>query len=479
MWINTSWLDCTNTAILINLDSYNNKESLLINEARFLIAANNPEGATFIIKVAQILIDQGVDASVIVSFLLAPLLWEECISFAFIQKKFGKKVTRILQHFAQQPAFNTTTDRSFLKALRRIQTSSSIGACLTTLLLAFLLLDLEKSIAAEHSRSIEKADDVLLFAVPAAGKLNLRRLRSKLEDAAFKLLHPEIYIDFKKQVAPLSAEDEKCLDIIKTVIHRLLKRNDIKGEVQGRLKSLYSIYCKVYHCGKKLESILDRIGLRIIVNTVPECYRVLGILHSHFQPIQGSFDDYIGAPKENGYQSLHTCVYPVRGVAYKPIEFQIRTENMHKEAESGSAAHWQYKRQRRMFAVGKRLQRLPSHNESAEAYSSSNTETFFQLLQQQVQQGSIIIFGSEGQIIRLPENTSLKQYFQKAGVVVSATDRIKVNGTTVGIRHILKDGDSVEIISAADSRDNDSHLPDISSEVRGVLPLQIASSIER
>ncbi len=478
MWRITSGLDCKNTALLNNLNSYTNSEALLIQEALLLVEAHPFKGATRINSVAQILIDQGADASAIVSFLIAPVLWEHSISLAFIKKKFGKIVSRIIKQFEHQPAFKSSSDRCFLKDLQRMSVSSSLDICLTTVLLSFLLLELKKTISAEHSHGLAIADDVLLYAVPVASMLNLRRLRRELEDAAFRLLQPEMYVALKEQVAPLSSEDEQCLDLIRTVIRRLLKINGIKGEIQGRVKSLYSIYCKVYHCGRSLESILDRIGLRIIVHTVPECYRILGILHSHFQPIPGSFDDYIGSPKANGYQSLHTCVYPVRDVAYKPIEFQIRTECMHKESESGIAAHWQYKRRRRAFAAGKRLQKFPGYKESAEAYSSSpNVEAFFQLLQQQVHEGSIVIFGREGRIIQLPENTTLRQYFQKVGMTVSAKDRVTVNGNTVGLRHILKDGDSVEIISVVDSREGDSHSSDLRSDVRGVLSLQTASGL--
>jgi (p)ppGpp synthase/HD superfamily hydrolase len=145
-------------------------------------------------------------------------------------------------------------------------------------------------------------------------------------------------------------EDEQYLDVIKMVISKLLSRKGMNGEVQGRVKNLVSARNKAYRTGKSLRMILDRIGLRIIVQTVPECYQVLDILHSYFQPIPNRFKDYIGLPKGNGYQSLHTCVYPMRSLSYKPIEFQIRTKSMHQEAEFGIASHWLYKRRRQSIA---------------------------------------------------------------------------------------------------------------------------------
>lgn len=156
--------------------------------------------------------------------------------------------------------------------------------------------------------------------------------------------------EYIRRFKKITYEDEQYLDVIQTVISRLLCRKSINGEVQGRVKSLVSARNKAYRTGKSLGMILDRLGSRIIVQTIPECYQVLDILHSYFQPIPNRFKDYIGLPKGNGYQSLHTCVYPMLSLSYKPIEFQIRTKCMHQEAEFGVASHWLYKRKRQSIA---------------------------------------------------------------------------------------------------------------------------------
>ena len=254
------------------------------------------------------------------------------------------------------------------------------------------------------------------------------------------------YIRWFNEITP---EDAQCLDILKTAISRLLRRNGIKAEVQGRLKSLDSIHCKAKRTGRKLETILDRIGLRIIVQTVPECYRVLGIFHSHFQPIPDCFKDYIGLPKENGYQSLHTCVYPVRSMPYKPIEFQIRTKCMHQEAEYGTASHRLYKWKKQSTA-GEDQEKSLQDKESAEKTISHNkTAKFFQLLHQQIYQDNMVISGRAGRITRLPEKSSVKQYLKKVNTPISPKLIIKVNGRAAGIYHQLKDGDTIETFSPA------------------------------
>ncbi|MDD5722564.1 MAG: hypothetical protein PHY29_02360 [Syntrophales bacterium] len=139
------------------------------------------------------------------------------------------------------------------------------------------------------------------------------------------------------------AEDGRSLQILLASVQGLLDKNGIEGRVQGRNKGLFAIRSKMIRTGKSLEEIMDRVGLRVIVASVPECYAALDLLHDHFESIPGTLDDYIALPKANGYQSLHTCVYPSRKISHKPIEFQIRTELMHIEAEYGAAAHWRYK----------------------------------------------------------------------------------------------------------------------------------------
>jgi GTP pyrophosphokinase len=198
--------------------------------------------------------------------------------------------------------------------------------------------------------------------------------------------------------------------------------------------------------GKSLEEIMDRIGIRIILRTVPKCYMVLGLLHTHFKPIRKSLDDYIGFPKENGYQSLHTCVYPVREISHKPIEFQIRTELMHKEAEYGAAAHWHYKND--TIASGQDfnhiqwIKGLMNQHQKAES-----TEAFIDLLHRQVFGSHLVIFGSGGRIVRLSEKATVQDYLTVSNIELDRSMIVKVNERAANTDRILKDGDSIEIIS--------------------------------
>lgn len=417
------------------------KECSCIHEALALTDNNLPEHSALIQGVAQVLVDQKATPDVLIAFLTAPLLWGRFLTLAVVTEKFGSKISSLVKHFAPpqyRPGTLFNTD-----CTENIQAFSSPLSGHTNqvlLALAIILFELQTIIFSRQQYHREKVEDILWFAVQMASRHSFRTVRRNLEDTAFNIFNPEVYNALKSQVAPLSAEDEKCLAILKNRLVGLLKQNDIAADIQGRIKSLYSIHCKICHADKSLESIMDRIGLRIIVTTVPECYRVLGLLHSHFQHIPGSFDDYIGFPKENGYQSLHTCVYPVRGIAYKPIEFQIRTICMHKEAEYGCAAHWHYKRQEQTVSATKRPQ--PLHNRS------TSKKDFLRFLHRSCHKNNIVIFGREGVIHHLPAHSSVGQYLRKAGIKVSPQDLIMVNRTPADKRYILKDNDSVEVIWA-------------------------------
>jgi (p)ppGpp synthase/HD superfamily hydrolase len=428
-----------------NLNLYTQADLALISEALLLFHTKYNKNPLPTIKVAQLLVYQEVEAIVVISFLLAPLLWEKAISLAEIKKYFGKDISDILAPFFLPPFGRQELYEHLQEDSQMLLSPLSTPSHYTLLSLAFWLVDLEDTVEGEKVLNSRKAEAVLNFFVPIARKFNLRNLRIRLEDAAFRLLKPRIYEDIKSQVEPILAEDNHCLEILQKATGLLLKKNDINGEIQGRIKSLYSIYCKICRTGKDIKTILDRIGLRIIVRTVPDCYKFLGILHSHFQPIPGCLDDYIGLPKVNGYQSIHTCVYPVRNIAYKPIEFQIRTESMHKEAVCGNAAHWRYKL-KTLSSTGFDWQESPYRNNTQEKQHNRYLPiTFFRILHQQLFHDNIVIFGGAGRITRLPENATVSQYFQKLNTSLSPNSTIKVNGTEVDMHHVLRDGDSIEI----------------------------------
>ncbi|OPY59992.1 MAG: Bifunctional (p)ppGpp synthase/hydrolase RelA [Syntrophorhabdaceae bacterium PtaU1.Bin034] len=417
-----------------------------------------PEHDSTPFQAADLLLDQNADAVTIAGALLAPLFRQNLVEAEEVERHFGPVISETLEELHLPDASHIDGRGDRREDIQRVLAAMDRASRNAVLLIAFRLLTLENEIDCRNEHGRRMAKETIDFYVPVADRLSLGDLRRRLEDASFRLLDPSGYEQLRRETAPVQADDDRCFDILFAGVQRLLKKNGLEGRLQGRTKSLYGIRRKMMRTGKTFGEIMDRIGMRVIVASVPECYTVLGILHSHFRPIPGTFDDYIGLPKDNGYQSLHTCVYPVQEISHKPIEFQIRTELMHAEAEHGAAAHWRYKgeaeqdeqdRSRSIWIKG--LARR--HEESA------STEAFFKLLHRQVFNDHLVVFGNAGRIVRLVENATVQDYLDVANVHVPQGAAVRVNGKIVRKDYRLHDGDSVEIVT-------DGNLPGRTPEER-------------
>jgi GTP pyrophosphokinase len=230
--------------------------------------------------------------------------------------------------------------------------------------------------------------------------------------------------------------------LLKQGVEHLLERNGIEATVTGRTKGLYSMFCKMERKGATIEQIMDKIGLRIIVQSVRDCYTVLGLLHTQFRPIPGAFDDYIGLRKENGYQSLHTCVYPLRKTSAKPVELQIRTELMHQNAEFGVAAHWRYKTQEEGSEENDRpLGRLRSISTKCQQLSS---EEFVAQLKRQVFEENVVVFSEAGQRMRVAAGSTVSDYIERHNRCLTENVAV-INGQPQAADYELQDGDMIEL----------------------------------
>lgn len=398
-------------------------------------------------RAADLLLEQDADALAIASALLAPLLWKNVTNLDDIRNHFGKGIAAAIED-ADSLALSQSENHHDVRDLL-----ASLGGVTRRALLfiVFRLIALENAINAPLSNGRQMAQETLDLFVPITDRLSLGNLRRRLEDACFRIIEPADYDHLQKNVAPIQAEDDQCLRIIVAGILRLLTNNGIQGRIQARTKSLYGIWRKMKRKGKSLDEIMDRIGLRVIVTSVLDCYTVLGLLHAHFKPIPDTFNDYIGLPKDNGYQSLHTCVYPVRELSHKPIEFQVRTELMHREAEHGTAAHWRYKsasmerdRHRAQWMEG-----LTHQHEKAKS-----TEAFIELLHQQVFKDSLVVFGNGGRIVRLAAKATVQDYLDITNMKIPNDATVKINGKSANMDQSLRDGDSIEVVVNDEQMDN-------------------------
>ena len=304
------------------------------------------QGSTDLVRLnrpADILLRQHADATVVTAALLLPLCRDGAIEPDELRARFGQVIAGLVENVVFEEKTRSVGAVSPEKRTRSFLQSISQDVRLVILHLGLRLAELEALVTVGSSDRRAIAQESRDLYVPLADRMGMGQLRSALEDVCFRILEPSIYEQLVQGLEPIQAEDETCLTLLTEGVHHLLERNSVQGIVHGRTKGLYSLYCKMCRRDRPLSAIMDRIGLRIIVSTPEQCYTALGLLHTHFQPIPGTFDDYIGLPKQNGYRSLHTCIYPVPDLSYKPVEIQIRTEAMHQEALFGIAAHWRYK----------------------------------------------------------------------------------------------------------------------------------------
>lgn len=395
-------------------------------------------------KAAELLLDHGADADTIAAAMMAQTLWVGRTRKVEIRKSLGNTVANILDGLKLSRFACTASGPHRREDIHVVLESLSKTPRKALLMIAFRFIELENSLQSNPADSRPLAQETLDLFVPIANRLSLGGLRRRLEDLCFNILEPAEYESLKLRLAPMQAEDDSCLKLLMRGVRRLLGKWGLQAELGARIKSLYGIRQKMVRTGKSLSEIIDRLGMRIIVSSVPECYTALGLLHTHFKPIPGTFDDYIGLPKDNGYQSLHTCVYPVREISHKPIEFQVRTRLMHMEAEQGTASHWMYKKEsvlKKNVSQQKWVKGLVLRHECA-----VSEDAFIEMLHRQVYSAQLVVFGNGGRIMRLPENATVKDYLESSIIRFGQGTVVRVNGKAAGIDSRLQDGDSIEII---------------------------------
>ncbi len=290
----------------------------------------------------------------------------------------------------------------------------------------------------------EIAQETLDIYAPLANRLGIDWIKSELEDLAFQYLHPDIYEEIQRKIAKKEKERSHYIDEVKRTLMKKLYENHIEGEVAGRLKQIYSIYIKMKDQKIDFDQVYDITAFRVIVNTIKECYDVLGIIHSLWKPIPGKFKDYIGLPKENMYQSLHTAAIGPYG---ERIEIQIRTQEMHKIAEEGIAAHWKYKEgkafeeadDKRFTWLRQLLEWQRDLKDDAEFIESVKVDLF---------PHEVYVFTPKGAVKQFPMGATPVDFaYSVHSDIGNHCSGAKVNGKIIPLRYELRSGDTVEIMT--------------------------------
>ncbi|ADC89808.1 (p)ppGpp synthetase I, SpoT/RelA [Thermocrinis albus DSM 14484] len=397
------------------------------------------------LQVAIILAKLGLDRDTVVAGLLHDILEDTSTTYQELKERFGKRVADIVEGVTklgkvQFKDVKTEKAENYRKLL--LAMAKDIRVILVKL--ADRLHNMKTLGHLPREKQIRIAKETMEIYVPIANRLGIWSIKTELEDLCFMFLYPAEYERVKSFV---KANREQLKDYLRKhfipVLKTHLEHHGLQAEITYRPKHLYGIWQKTIRKGIRLEDVHDILGVRVIVNTVPECYLVLGILHNIFKPVPGKFDDYISLPKPNLYQSLHTTVIGPKG---KMVEVQIRTWEMHERAEKGVAAHWAYKE-------GK-----TPHDQSVYAWlkslvesiqGSTNPSDLLENIRLELFSEEVFVFTPKGDLLVLPKGSTPVDFAYHIHTDIGHhCAGAKVNGRIVSLDYKLQNGDVVEIITS-------------------------------
>ncbi|MDP3728198.1 MAG: bifunctional (p)ppGpp synthetase/guanosine-3',5'-bis(diphosphate) 3'-pyrophosphohydrolase [bacterium] len=440
--------------LIKKLKAYEKKPDITLIKRAYAFAEKAHEGQTratgeFYIEhplnVAYILADLKLDDITIAAALLHDVVEDTEYTQKDIINNFGKEIANLVEGMTKIKTLkNLSREDYHAETIRKVILASVKDIRIILIKLADRLHNMRTISVFREEKRQRIAKDALEVYAPIAHKLGIASIKWEMEDLAFEQLQPEVYKEIRKKIQQSQKEREKEIEKIKKIIDEELKTTKISCDITGRPKHIYSIYRKMQKRSKSFEEIYDLTALRIITDNVRHCYELLGIVHSIWTPIPKEFDDYIATPKSNMYQSLHTVVI---GPINKPIEIQIRTEEMHAIAEQGIAAHWKYKGHGSDNEFDQKLKWMMEINELQK--DSEDAKEFLKMLHIDFFEDEIFTFTPKGKVIELPKSAGVLDFaYAVHSDLGNKCIAAKVNGLFVPLRATLKNGDRVEIITA-------------------------------
>ncbi len=394
------------------------------------------------LSVARILAGLGLDDVTIAAALLHDAVEDTDVTLADISKDFGPDVAAIVDGVTKLDRLQFDTKEAQQAAtLRKMLVAMAKDIRVLLIKLADRLHNMRTIAALPDGKQRRIAQETLDIYAPLAHRLGIQDVKWQLEDLSFAVLYPKRYAEIEQMVASRAPERDFYLrEVLEAVSNRLAVLR-IRADVSGRPKHFFSIYEKMVVKGKEFDEVQDLVAIRVVVDSVKDCYGALGSIHALWKPIQGRFKDYIAMPKFNLYQSLHTTVVGPQG---KAVEVQIRTKEMHQRAEFGIAAHWGYKENRSAQEDLGWLQRLVDWQQE-----TSNPTEFMEVLKVDLEQDEVFVFTPKGDVVTLPAGATAVDFAYTVHTEVGhRCIGARVNGRLVPLDSALASGDSVEIFTS-------------------------------
>ncbi|MBD8043537.1 bifunctional (p)ppGpp synthetase/guanosine-3',5'-bis(diphosphate) 3'-pyrophosphohydrolase [Arthrobacter sp. Sa2BUA2] len=441
--------------LLRTVRANNPREDLDLIQRAYLVAERSHEGQkrksgdpyiTHPVAVATILAELGMTGTTLAAALLHDTVEDTSYTLDELRSEFGPEVAMLVDGVTKLDKV-TFGDAAQSETVRKMVVAMAKDIRVLVIKLADRLHNARTWRFVSPESSARKARETLEIFAPLAHRLGMNTIKWELEDLSFAALHPKVYDEIVRMVGDRTPEREKYLTTVRSQIAEDLHNVKIKATITGRPKHYYSIYQKMIVRGKDFDDIHDLMGVRVLVDSVRDCYATLGALHARWNPLPGRFKDYIAMPKFNMYQSLHTTVI---GPGGKPVEIQIRTHDMHRRAEYGVAAHWKYKDGAKNGAT------VPDNSDMGWLRSlvdwqqeTSDPDEFLDSLRFEINAREVFVFTPKGEVMALPAGSTPVDFAYAVHTEVGhRTIGARVNGKLVPLNSELQHGDWVEIFTS-------------------------------
>ncbi len=443
-------------SILAAVEAYRPEMDEELLRRAYVFAANRHRGQLRLsgepylshpLHVAKILTELELDEVAVATGMLHDLLEDTQTSRDELQEAFGEQISGLVEALTKISTFESTyaaREASEAESFRRLLLASVDDVRVILVKLADRLHNMRTLEYLNRSRQLSIARETLQIYAPIANRLGIGTVKEELQDLCFRFLEPQQYGRLQAAVRDRREAAHRWFQEIQSTVHELLEHNGIHATVFGRIKHLYSVWDKLQRQNVDVTSVFDFLAFRVVVETVADCYAILGLIHQLWSPVPGRIKDYIAIPKPNGYQSLHTSVVGPEG---QPFEIQIRTHEMHRLAEYGIAAHWSYKEKgSRETADDSRVTWLRGILDQTEG---STPREFLDTLRLDLYADEVYSFTPTGQVLAFPRGATVLDFAYKVHTDVGhRCTGARLSGRWVPIRTQLRNGDIVEIVTS-------------------------------